>query len=92
MDTEWDNTNSIPPLIRVNLVLGGNNPILATTNAGRHPRHRRAVANHALRGAGFRRVWRQSQFRAQPRGSHRFPGEKMKIRRRHQSAGIALSS
>ena len=23
--TEWDNTNSIPPLIRVNLVLGGNN-------------------------------------------------------------------
>ena len=23
--TEWDDTNSIPPLIRVNLVLGGNN-------------------------------------------------------------------
>ncbi len=23
--TEWDNTNAIPPLIRVNLVLGGNN-------------------------------------------------------------------
>jgi prepilin-type N-terminal cleavage/methylation domain-containing protein len=36
--TEWDNTNSIPPLIRVNLVLGGNNnhfgdagPTLAVT-------------------------------------------------------------
>ena len=36
--TEWDNTNSIPPLIRVNLVLGGNHhdfgdagPMLAVT-------------------------------------------------------------
>jgi prepilin-type N-terminal cleavage/methylation domain-containing protein len=37
-DTEWDDTNSIPPLIRVNLVLGGNNndfgeavPVLSVT-------------------------------------------------------------
>ena len=47
--TEWDNTNSIPPLIRVKLVLGGSDSSSGNTRgaAHRHPRHRGAVANHA---------------------------------------------
>ena len=89
--TEWDNTNAIPPLIRVKLVLGGNNndnfgnaaPTLAVT---------RVIAVPSQTHAGGRPDGRRRAAAAAPPSppSRRCHGQKMKIRLRPQSDGIAL--